>query len=57
MTVVMVLEAEVLRIMCVYGPQSGRMAAEKEHFYKDLWSEWELHIMGELILGLSLAVS
>ena len=40
MTVVMVLEEEALRIVCVYGPQSGRTAAEKEHFYDDLKSEW-----------------
>ncbi|XP_015768733.1 PREDICTED: craniofacial development protein 2-like [Acropora digitifera] len=51
-TVVMVLEEEVLRIICVYGPKSGRMAAEKEHFYDDLSSEWDLHSMGELVLGM-----
>ena len=38
MTVVIVLEEEVIRIICVYGPQSGRTAAEKEHFYDDLRS-------------------
>ena len=38
MMVVMVLEEEMLRIICVYGPQSGRTAAEKEHFYDDLRS-------------------
>ena len=32
MTVVMVLEEEVLRIICVYRPQSGRTAAEIKHF-------------------------
>ena len=52
MTVVMVLEEEVLRIICVYGPQSGRTAAEKEHFYDDLRSEWDLHSVGELVLGM-----
>ena len=52
MTVVMVLEEEVLRIICVYGPQSGRMAAEKEHFYDDLRSEWDLHSVDELVLGI-----
>ena len=50
MTVVMVLEEEVLRIICVYGLQSGRTAAEKEHFYDDLRSEWDLHSVGELLL-------
>ena len=50
MTVVMVLEEEVLRIICVYGPQSGRTAAEKRHFNDDLRSEWDLHSVGELVL-------
>ena len=36
MTVVMVLQEEVLRIICLYGPHSGRMAAEKEPFCDDL---------------------
>ena len=52
MTVVMVFEEEVLRIRCVYGPQSGRTAAEKEHFSDDLRSEWDLHSVGELVLGM-----
>ena len=51
MTVVMVLEEEVLRITCVYGPQGGRTAAEKVHFYDYLRSEWDLHSVGELVLG------
>ena len=38
MTVVMVLEEEVLRIICVYGLQSGRTPAEKEHFYDEMRS-------------------
>ena len=51
-TVVVVLEEEVSRIICVYGPRSGRTAAEKEHFSDDLRSEWDLHSMGELVLGM-----
>ena len=51
MTVVMVLEEEVLRIICVYGPQSGKTAAEKEHFYDDLRSEWDLHSTGSGHVG------
>ena len=52
MTVVMALEEEVVRIICVYGPQSGRTGAEKERFYDDLRSEWDLHSVGELVLGM-----
>ena len=39
MTVVMELEEKMVRIICVYGPQSGRTGAEKEHFYDDLRRE------------------
>ena len=28
------------------------MAEEKEHFYDDLRSGWDLHSMGELVLGM-----
>ena len=38
MTVVMALEEEVVRIMCVYAPQSGRTGAEKKCFYDHLRS-------------------
>ena len=36
----------------MYGPQSGRTAAEKEHFYDDLRIELDLHSVGELVLGM-----
>ena len=36
----------------MYGPQSGRTAAEKEHFYDDLRREGDQHSMGELVLGM-----
>ena len=52
MTVVMALEEEVLRIISVYGPQNGRTSAEKECFYDGLRSEWDLHSVGELVLGM-----
>ena len=52
MTVVLAFEEEVVRIICVYGPQSGRTSAEKERFYDELRSEWDLHSMGELVLGM-----
>ena len=52
MTVVTVLEEEMVRMKCVYVPQSGRRGAEKGHFYDDLRSEWDLHSVGELVLGM-----
>ena len=44
---------QVVRIVCVYSTQSGRMGAEKECFYDDLGSEWDLHSAGELELGIA----
>ena len=52
MSIVMVFEEEVLRVICGYGPQSGRTNAEKDQFYDALASEWELHNEGELVLGM-----
>ena len=49
---VMALEEEVVRITCVYGLQSGRTGAEKEQFYDDLRSEWDLNSISELVLGM-----
>ena len=49
MTVVLAFEEEVVRIICVYGPQTGRTSVEKEHFYDELSSEWDLHSVGELV--------
>ena len=43
---------EVVRIISMYGPQSGRKGAEKERFCDDLRSECDLHSMGELVLDM-----
>ena len=52
MTVMMALEEEVVRIICVYDLESGRTGAEKKHFYDDLRSEWDIHSMDKLVLGI-----
>ena len=44
MTVVKTLDEEVVRIICVYGPQSDQTNAGKEHFYDDLRSECSILI-------------
>ena len=36
----------------MYGPQSGRTDSKKERFYGDLGSEWDVHSVGELVLGM-----
>ena len=47
----MALEEEAVRIICVYGLQSGRTGVEN-YFYDDLRNEWDLHNVGELVLGM-----
>ena len=52
MAIVLVFEEEVVRVICGYGPQSGRTSAEKERFYDEMASEWDLQNMGELVMGM-----
>ena len=42
----------MLKVICGYGPQSGRTNVEKDQFYDALASEWELQSEGELVLGM-----
>ena len=52
MTVVLAFEEELVRVICGYGPQSGRGGAEKEKFYDELSEEWEVSRGNEFVLGL-----
>ena len=52
MAVVLVFEEEVVRVICGYGPQSGRDSDDKEKFYDELAEEWEVSKENELVLGL-----
>ena len=47
MTILMVFEEEVVRVICGYAPQSGRTREEKEHFYDEMASEWDVQSEGE----------
>ena len=40
--IVLTLGRDVMRVICAYGPQSGRTDAEKVHFYDEIGSEWDL---------------
>ena len=42
----------MIRIICAYGPQSGRPDAEKVHFYDEMGSEWDLGSCSEIIVSL-----
>ena len=52
MAIVLTLGREVMRIICAYGPQSGRPDAEKVRFYDEIGSEWGLGSSGEIIVFL-----
>ena len=50
MVIVLTLGREVTRVICTYGPQSGRQDAEKVHFYDEMGSEWDLGSSSEIIV-------
>ena len=52
MAMVLTFEKEVVRAICAYGPQTGRPEAEKDRFYDELASEWDLGGIGEMVIGL-----
>ena len=52
MAIVLILGREVMRVICAYGPQSGRTNAEKVYFYDEMGSEWDLGSSSEIIVSL-----
>ena len=52
MAIVLTLGREVMRVICAYGPQSGRPDAEKVRFYDEMGSEWDLGSSREVIVSL-----
>ena len=50
--IVLTLGREVMRVICAYGPQSGRPDAEKVRFYDEMGSEWDLGSSSEIIVSL-----
>ena len=48
MTVVVVSEEDVQRLICGYAPQSGRSLEEKQSFYDVLKGEWHIRSAGDL---------
>ena len=48
---VLVFEEEVIKVICAYAPQVGRLECEKDQFYK-MASEWNLQNPGDVILGM-----
>ena len=52
MALVLVFEEEVIRVICAHAPQVGGSEYEKDQFYNDMASEWDLQNLGEVVLGL-----
>ena len=52
MTVAVVFEEDVLRLICGYAPQSGRSFEEKQCFYDKLKCELDMHCAGNLVMCL-----
>ena len=49
MTVVLVIEDDVMRLACGYAPQSGRSLEEKQSLYDELKGEWDVHSADPII--------
>ena len=49
---VLVFEEEVIRGICAYARQVGRSECEKDQFYNDTASEWDLQNPSEVVLGM-----
>ena len=51
MSVVVVFEEDVLRLICGYAPQCGR-SFDKLSFYDELKGEWDMPSAGDLVMCL-----
>ena len=52
MTVVVVFEEDVLRLVCGYAPQSGRSLEFKQSLYDELKCESDVHSADDLVISL-----
>ena len=46
--IVLTLGREVMCVICLYGPLSGRPDAEKVRFYDEMACEWDLGSSSEI---------
>ena len=42
----------MIRVICVYAPQSGKPDIQKDKFYNELVHEWDMKGTKELTLGI-----
>ena len=52
MTIVVVFEEDVLRLICEYAPKSERNLDIKQSFYDELKCEWDMHSADDLVMCL-----
>ena len=52
MALVLACEGELVRLICAFGPQSGRALMEKDQFYDKMKDEWSVKSNDELVLSL-----
>ena len=50
--IILIFEEEVTRVTGAYAPQVERSEFEKNQFYNDMASEWDLQSPGEVALGM-----
>ena len=52
MSLYVVFEEDVLRLICKCVPQIGRSLEEKQSFYYELKCEWDMHFADDLVICL-----
>ena len=52
MSLAIVLEGDVVRVVCAYAPQSRKSMKEKQNVYEDLSRELTTHHTRELLIGM-----
>ena len=52
MTMCLIFWEKIIRVICVYAPQSGKPATQKNKFYDELIYEWDIKGTKELTLGI-----
>ena len=50
MSIVLMFGEEIVGAICAYGAQSEKIVVEKQQFYDELASKWNLRSNAELIL-------
>ena len=52
MTMCLIFREEMIQMICVYAPQSGKPDTQKDKFYDQMIHEWEMKGTKKLTLGI-----